>query len=161
MLNKDSKDTTPSKEGNKMKFLDNLFDSKTDNSSNDTTFDRTYIKLSDSADYSKLHLKETKRENSVSFSSINEDNKIFGLRTWIGLVLSFFFLCYVFSFRLVVVLPLLFSVLIIYSVMSYGNKHFNLYLKKIRSYVRSKIRKIKGKYEDSEEYNSEYKLIEI
>jgi hypothetical protein len=156
MLKNSCQDTSSSKEGNKMKFLDNLFDIQGESNSNDTTYDRTYIRLNDSADYSKLYSKQTEEEHI----SYKEENKNFGLRTWIGLFLSFFLLCYVFSFNLAIVLPLLFLVLFIYAVISRGNKYYNYYLKRIRYFVRSNIRRIK-KNEDTEEYKSEYKLMEI
>jgi hypothetical protein len=44
--------------------------------------------------------------------------------------------------------------------MSYGNIFYYNYLKKIRVFVKSTIRKIKQKFEE-ESYNSDYKLMEI
>jgi O-antigen/teichoic acid export membrane protein len=87
-------------------------------------------------------------------------NKIFGLKTFVGLFLSFFFLCYVFSFRLIYVVPLLFAAFLIYAVMSLGHKYFIHYIKIIRTEVRRRIRRTKEK-NDENNHGGDYRLMEI
>ena len=165
MFEKVEKDTNLADDSKKMKFLDDLFDSKSEYLSTGSAVDRTYVRLIDSEDYSRQYSNESKmedekKENSKNSTSLYEINRIFGLKSWIGLILSFFFLCYVFSFKMIIIIPLLCLVFIIYSVMSYGNIFYYNYLKKIRVFVKSTIRKIKQKFEE-ESYNSDYKLMEI
>lgn len=186
---KDTRDTTPKginkskirDSQSKMQFLDNLFEGDS------TTDSRSYIKLSDDAEYNRIFLEGKNNFNDGQLDNPNNGNyntpidddsqtspftdspqrsvfsrgdlnRIFGLKTWIGLFLSFILLCYVFDFKLIIVAPLLFIVFSISSVLSLGTKYFSRYIKRIRSYVRAQVRRIKGK---EQKYDNEYRLMEI
>jgi hypothetical protein len=162
MSNKEKGDKSKSSDNadsHKMKFLDNLFDSKTEYNMNESTmdsFDRTYIKLSDSINTEC----PAASGNNTDKRLMRKMSKIFGLKTWVGMFFSFFFLCYVFSFKIIIVVPLLFIALIIYAVMTLGHKYFNHYMKISKSYLKSKFRKMKVK-NDQVETSGEYTLMEI
>jgi hypothetical protein len=168
-----------SRESNKMKFLDNLFDTHSERVTNHkehkehrnsidhreqeedfNPIERSYIRLEDETNFSSC--KNTKNSKNTYLNNTNKNlllnkmSSIFGLKIWMGTVLSFFLLCYVFSFRLIVVIPLLFLALIIYTVMSLGHSYYMHYVKQIRHFVRVKFLG-KEKCEDG----FEYRLMEI
>ena len=149
-------------ETQKMKFLDNLFDTPSEkvtncnsNENENITIERSYLKLED--EYKEKPLKSVKEEKTDKNTKLfRKVGNIFTFKLWIGTVLSFFFLSYVFSLRMIIVIPLLFFGLIIYTIISLGHKYYSHYVKQIRHFV--KIRFL-GKEKCEDGY--EYRLMEI
>jgi hypothetical protein len=122
----------------KKKFLDNLFDSGLSSPT------------------------QSKEISDYKLPDLPID-EVFGFKVWMGTLLSFFFLSYVFSFNLLIIIPLIFLGLLIYSVITLGNKHLVDCVKMARKYIKMKYfsgnRGNKG-CEVIEE-GREYKLMEI
>ncbi len=155
-----------SKSESKMKFLDSLFDSPSEQPSTcqekekepePTHYERSYIKLEESKLNCQENFEKSYNKEKDSPRLLRKMSKIFGLKIWMGTLLSFFLLCYVFSFRLIVVVPLLFLALIAYTVMCLGHKYYLHYVRVIRHYIRGKF--LKEKCDEDE--GPEYRLMEI
>jgi hypothetical protein len=115
----------------KMKFLDDLFEDKVDKSLDSRTI---------SIETKKVEVNVQEIENSILE---HKRAAIFSLKIFIGLLLSFFFLSYVFSFRLIMVVPLTLISLFLYLVKMKGHRNYHQYVKSIRRRFHSIIKKIK------------------
>jgi hypothetical protein len=123
----------------KMKFLDDLFEDKIIRSHNaksislDTKKKEFVLK---EEEYSNL---ETKRAPIIS------------LKIFIGLLFSFFFLSYVFSFRLMIVVPLTLISLFLYLINLKGHKNYHQHVKSIRRGLHNLFKKIKRRNNETSE----------
>ena len=149
----------------KRKFLDSLFDSNLDSTcesfESNKSIDTFEICQGDSKNNSySMSSKNSATNSSNKLPELTID-KIFGLKTWIGTLLSFFLLTYIFSFKLLIVIPLLFTGLIIYLVMTLGHKYLIDCMKKTRKYIKWRLNKRNIKENSTSDEGREYKLIEI
>jgi hypothetical protein len=128
----------------KKKFLDNLFESKLG----------SHIQTEEQSDYKLPRL---------------PIDQFFSFKAWMGTLLSFFLLSYMFSFNLLITIPLIFIGLLIYSVLSLGYKHLADILKIARKYIKIKyfsnrnfvVDKVREVIDLEKESDREYKLMEI
>jgi hypothetical protein len=149
----------------KRKFLDSLFDSSLDSTCVSFESNKSIDTFESSQGDSKINSYSKGSKNSTTHSSNKLPelpiDKIFGLKTWIGTLLSFFLLTYIFSFKLLIVIPLLFTGLIIYLVMTLGHKYLINCMKKTRKYIKWRLNKSNSKENSTSDEGRDYKLIEI
>ena len=139
----------------KMKFLDDLFEDNLDNSP-----------------YSLLNLKSVAINIPIqkieSLEGDNSENSNVGkpfisVNIFIGILFSFFLLSYMFSFDLMIVIPLSIISLFIYQAKSKGSRNYSHYRDSIRKGLKNIIKKIKnnGTEENSslEKSCMDYKLL--
>ena len=123
----------------KMKFLDDLFEDKIIRSHNAKSISLNTKKkefVLKEIEYSNL---ETKRAPIIS------------LKIFIGLLFSFFFLSYVFSFRLMIVVPLTLISLFLYLINLKGHKNYYQHVKSIRRGLHNLFKKIKRRNNETSE----------
>lgn len=121
----------------KMKFLDDLFEDKNSKDPRNSS-------------QSKKLLVNSKQSTSTEYST--QDKKIetiFSVKIFVGLLLSFFFLSYIFKFNLMIIVPLVMISLFIYFVKSYGNRNYRQHVNSIRKGLKSIINKFKNRNNDS------------
>ena len=123
---------------NKMKFLDNLFDTKSELKAYDSTIDASYYytKLSESVNQQNNNINNAEVEYNVRGNVIIMKSP----KLWLGVLLSFFMLCFIFRFKLIMIIPLLFITGILYVFFTMTKAQYTKHMDIIR-----KIIKIKGK----------------
>jgi len=134
----------------KMKFLDNLFEDK-------------IAKSQDSKSISVNTRKKELAPKETEYSNLESKRApIISLKIFIGLLFSFFFLSYVFSFRLMIVVPLTLISLFLYLINLKGNKNYHQHVKSIRRGLQNLIKKIKrrnNKKSEEEKHGIDYILL--
>jgi hypothetical protein len=105
----------------------------------------------------KMDFLENLLNNKINSSNVKSDTSATSVKVFIGSMLSFFILCYMFSFNLYYVIPLTLITLLTFAILIKSKKVYVDYIKRIRRCVRKKMNSFKSK----DSILTEYKLMEI
>ena len=133
----------------KMKFLDDLFE--------DNPSKTQYCLLKRKTPIINPKTDQTETQDGDCSLDNKKRTPIFSVKIFIGLLFSFFFLTYVFSFDLMIVVPLSLISLFIYLARSKGNRNYNHYVKSIRKGLKSIVSKIKNKDTEASSFDKSCK----
>ena len=137
-LMNDANEQRNTKSDPKMKFLDDLFEDKNSRCPRNNSQSKTLLV--------KSKVESTGAEYSNQGKKIGP---ILSAKIFIGLLMSFFFLSYVFKFNLMIIVPLTLISLFIYLVKSNGNRNYHHHVKSIRKGFKSIINKFKNRNSDA------------